>query len=64
MPAHNEPLVEKEQMLEMYEASKGIKEGTITGYTNHRAVAVNYNLKVRRYQLSRFSLSVRDDIFK
>lgn len=64
MPAHNEPLVEKEQMQEMYEASKGIKKGTLTEFTKHRSIAVNYNLEVRRYQFSRFSLLVREDIFK
>jgi glyoxylase-like metal-dependent hydrolase (beta-lactamase superfamily II) len=63
MPAHNEPLVEKEQIQEMYEAVKGIKEDTITEYIKHRSIAVNYNLEVRRYQFSRFSLSVREDIF-
>jgi glyoxylase-like metal-dependent hydrolase (beta-lactamase superfamily II) len=64
MPAHNEPLVEKEQMQEMYEASKGIKDGTITEYIKHRAFAVNYSLDVRRYQFTRFSLSVREEIFQ
>jgi len=64
MPAHNEPLVEKEQIREMYEAARGIKDDTIKDYTTRRSVAVNYDLAIRRYQFSRFSLSVRADLFK
>ena len=64
MPAHNEPLVEKEQMREMYEAAKGIRDSTITEYTSRRSVAVNYDLAIRSYHFSRFSLSVRADIFE
>jgi glyoxylase-like metal-dependent hydrolase (beta-lactamase superfamily II) len=63
MPAHNEPLVEKEQMMEMYDAAKGIRDGSITNYSTMRSVAVNYDLEVRRYQFKRFSLSVRASIF-
>lgn len=63
MPAHNEPLVEKTQMREMYEAAKGIKEDTITDYTTRRSVATNYHIKIRKYSFNRFSLSVRDDYF-
>jgi hypothetical protein len=63
MPAHNEPLVEKEQMMEMYDAAKGIRDGSITNYSTRRSVAVNYDLEVRRYQFNRFSLSVRASIF-
>ena len=64
MPAHNEPLVEPEQMREMYEAAKGIKDGSITDYTSRRSVATNYDTMIRRYQFSRFSLSVRESLFK
>ena len=64
MPAHNEPLVDKEQMREMYLGAKGIKDGTITDYTTRRSVAVNYDIEVRRYQFSRFNISVRADIFE
>jgi glyoxylase-like metal-dependent hydrolase (beta-lactamase superfamily II) len=63
MPAHNEPLVEKEQMVEMYNAAKSILEKSDLEYTLHRSVAVNYDLMTRKYHFSRFSLSVRDDIF-
>ena len=64
MPAHNEPLVEKEQMQEMYMAAKDIKDDILTDYTTRRSVAVNYDLAIRRYQFSRFSLSVRADLFE
>ncbi|RLI03785.1 hypothetical protein DRO31_00920 [Candidatus Bathyarchaeota archaeon] len=64
MPAHNEPLVEPEQMREMYEAAKGIKDGSITDYTSRRSVATNYDTMIRRYQFSKFSLSVRESLFK
>jgi glyoxylase-like metal-dependent hydrolase (beta-lactamase superfamily II) len=64
MPAHNEPLVEKEQMQQMYTAAKGIKDGSITEYITRRSVAVNYDIEIRQYQFSRFNLSVRADIFK
>jgi len=63
MPAHNEPLVEKEQMVEMYNAAKSILEKSGLEYTLHRSVAVNYDLMTRKYHFNRFSLSVRDDIF-
>jgi len=64
MPAHNEPLVEKEQMREMYLGAKGIKDGSNTDYTSSRSVATNYSIEIRRYQFSRFSLSVRESLFK
>jgi glyoxylase-like metal-dependent hydrolase (beta-lactamase superfamily II) len=63
MPAHNEPLVEKEQMQEMYEAAKNIRDDTLSEYTTRRSVAVNYDTMVRRYQFSRFNLTVRADLF-
>jgi glyoxylase-like metal-dependent hydrolase (beta-lactamase superfamily II) len=64
MPAHNEPLVEKEQMKEMYMAARRIRNNSITEYTIHRSVAVNYDLIIRKYQFKRFNLSVRADLFK
>ncbi len=64
MPAHNEPLVEKGQMREMYLGAKGIIDGSNTDYTTRRSVATNYNIEVRRYQFSHFSLSVRASLFK
>lgn len=64
MSAHNEPLVEASQMLEMYEAAKGIKEGSFTEYTSRRSVATNYDLMIRRYQFSMFTLSVRESLFE
>lgn len=64
MPAHNEPLVEAEQMLEMYEAARGIKDGKVKEYTSRRSVASNYDIQIRRYQFPRFNLSVRESIFK
>ena len=64
MPAHNEPLVDKEQMREMHMGAKGIKDGISMEYITRRSVAVNYDLEVRRYQFSRFSLSVRADLFE
>jgi hypothetical protein len=50
-------------MMEMYDAAKGIRDGSITNYSTMRSVAVNYDLEVRRYQFKRFSLSVRASIF-
>jgi glyoxylase-like metal-dependent hydrolase (beta-lactamase superfamily II) len=62
MSAHNEPNVEKDQMKAMYDAAVAIKEGTATDYMESRYVSVNYDLKVRRYQFERFSLTVRDPL--
>ena len=62
MSAHNEPNVEKEQMKAMYDAAVAIKEGTATDYKESRSVAVNYDLKVKRYQFERFSLTVIDPL--
>ena len=62
MSAHNEPFVEKEQMKAMYDAAVSIKEGTATNYTEGRSVAVNYDIKVRRYQFERFSLTTNKDV--
>ena len=63
MPAHNEPLVEGVQMAEMLWAAEDIGAGRLTEYTERRSVAVNYDVLVRRFQFSRFSLSVRADLF-
>ena len=49
-------------MKAMYEAASAIKEGTATNYRESRSVAVNYDLKVRRYQFERFSLTVKDPL--
>ena len=62
MSAHNEPNVEKEQMKAMYGAAVAIKEETALDYMESRSVSVNYDLKVRRYQFERFSLTVRDPL--
>ena len=62
MSAHNEPLVEKEQMKAMHYAATSIKDGTATNYTKGRSVTVNYDIKVRRYQFDRFNLTVRDPL--
>ena len=64
MPAHNEPLVEGGEMAEMLRAAEGIASGELAEYEERRAVAVNYDLMVRRYQFGRFSLSVRADLFE
>ena len=63
MPAHNEPLVEGGQMGEMLRAAEDIGAGRLSEYVERRSVAVNYDVLVRRYQFSRFSLSVRADLF-
>ena len=64
MPAHNEPLVEKEEMAEMLRAAEGIASRRLTDYVERRSVAVNYDILTRRYQFGRFSLSVRADLFE
>jgi glyoxylase-like metal-dependent hydrolase (beta-lactamase superfamily II) len=64
MPAHNEPLVEKTQINKMYLAAKGIRDNVIKEYTVKRSIAVNYDILVRKYDFERFSLSVREDLFK
>ena len=63
MPAHNEPLVERGQMAEMFRAAEDIRAGRLSEYTEGRSVAVNYDVLVRRFQFDRFSLSVRADLF-
>ena len=62
LPAHNEPLVEKEVMVELLKAAKDVKAGRVTEYSEGRSVAVNYDILVRRYQFSRFSLVTRADL--
>ncbi len=63
MPAHNEPLVEKNQIVEMYHAANDIITGRLREYTERRSIAVNYDVQVRKYQFERFSLTVREDLF-
>ena len=62
LPAHNEPLVEKEIMVELMKAAEDIKAGRLTEYRESRSVAVNYDTLVRRYQFSRFSLITKADL--
>jgi glyoxylase-like metal-dependent hydrolase (beta-lactamase superfamily II) len=57
MPAHNQPLVEKEEILELKKAAEEIKAGTATNYIERMAIAADYNKPVRRYQYKRFSLT-------
>ena len=62
LPAHNEPLVEKEMMVELLKAAEDVKAGRLTGYRESRSVAVNYDILVRRYQFSRFALITKADL--
>ena len=62
LPAHNEPLIEKEVMVELLKAAEDVKAGRVTEYSEGRSVAVNYDILVRRYQFSRFSLVTRADL--
>ena len=62
MPAHNQPLVEKEEAVELLRAAEEIKAGTATNYTDRMAVAADYNKPVRRYQYKRFSLTTNVDV--
>jgi glyoxylase-like metal-dependent hydrolase (beta-lactamase superfamily II) len=62
LPAHNEPLVEKEMMVELLKAAEDVKAGRLTEYSEGRSVAVNYDVLVRRYQFSRFALITRADL--
>ena len=62
LPAHNEPLVEKEMMVELLKAAEDIKAGRLTEYSESRSVAVNYDTLVRRYQFSRFALVTRAEL--
>ena len=62
MPAHHQPLVEKDEMVMMQEAAVAIKEGKAKNWTKRMAVADDYNKPVRRYQFKRFSLTVRDPL--
>ena len=57
MPAHNQPLVEKEETVELLRAAEEIKAGTATNYTDRMAIAADYHKPVRRYQYKRFSLT-------
>jgi glyoxylase-like metal-dependent hydrolase (beta-lactamase superfamily II) len=62
LPAHNEPLVEKEILVELSKGAEDIKAGRLTKYSESRSVAVNYDTLVRRYQFSRFSLVTRAEL--
>jgi len=62
MPAHHQPLVEKDEMVMMQDAAVAIKEGKAKNWTERMAVADDYNKPVRRYQFKRFSLTVRDPL--
>jgi glyoxylase-like metal-dependent hydrolase (beta-lactamase superfamily II) len=62
LPAHNEPLVEKEIMVELMKAAEDVKAGRLTEYRESRSVAVNYDTLVRRYQFSRFFLITKAEL--
>ena len=57
LPAHHQPLVEKQAIIELLRAAEEIKAGTATSYTERRALAVDYDKPVRRYQYRQFSLT-------
>ena len=57
MPAHHQPLVEKEEMIVMRDAAVAIKEGRAENWTERMAIADDYNKPVRRYPFKRFSLT-------
>jgi len=50
------------KMGKMLRAAEDIKAGRLSEYTERRLVAVKYDLLVRIYQFSRFSLTVRADL--
>jgi glyoxylase-like metal-dependent hydrolase (beta-lactamase superfamily II) len=52
MPAHNEPLVEKEILKKVLNAAERIKFGTEKNYTE----GIGYEKTIRRYQYQRFAL--------
>ena len=52
MPAHNEPLVEKEVLLDLLRAAEDIKAGAAKNYTE----GTGYGKRIRRYQYGRFAL--------
>jgi glyoxylase-like metal-dependent hydrolase (beta-lactamase superfamily II) len=62
LPAHNEPLVEKEMMVELLKAAEDVKAGRLTEYSESRSIAVNYDVLVRRYQFSRFALITKAEL--
>ena len=57
MPAHNQPLVENGEAVELLRAAEEIKAGTATNYIDRMAIAADYHKPVRRYQYKRFSLT-------
>ena len=52
LPAHNEPLVEKDILLEVLKAAENIKAGTEKWYSE----GISSGKKIRRYQYDRFAL--------
>ena len=62
LPAHNEPLVDKQVLRDLLKAAEDVKAGKLTDFTEGRSVAVNYDIKVRRYRFDRFTLITRADI--
>ena len=62
LPAHNEPLVEKQVLKILLKAAEDAKAGKLTDFTEGRSVAVNYDIKVKRYRFDRFSLITRADL--
>ena len=62
LPAHNEPLVDKHVLRGLLKATEDAKAGKLTDFTEGRSVAVNYDVKVRRYRFDRFTLITRADI--
>ena len=52
----------RDKMGEMLQAAEDIKAGRLSEHTERRSMAVNYDILIRRYQFSRFSLTVRADL--
>jgi len=52
MPSHNEPLVEKEILLKVYEAIQRIAAGKEKNFIE----GMDDDVKVRRYNYDRFSI--------
>jgi len=58
MSAHNEPLVEKEVLVDLLRAAKDIKAGRASNYTE----GTGYGKKIRRYQYARFALITDEQV--
>jgi hypothetical protein len=54
--------MDAEIMRELYRGAKDIAEGNISEYEESRSVAVNYDILVRKYSFSRFSLITRAEL--